>query len=332
MSLGPAGKALVGLALGAAALALWWVAMDGRRALATAATCAAGPLVLGFACLLVTHALRLVRWFGLLRLLGRVPFGRVFRLLAAGDFVNTYLPVRVGEVGRIVALTLHDGYSAGAATASVVVDRFYGVAVRLAVLPLLLTVPGTLPRGVAVSAWLFAAVAVLGLVAVVGWARGGERVRGLLRRGLVVLPPRLRPRSEAALVSFADAAVSANLRPAAAGALLAVSAAGLLAQASSFVLFFRAVGADLPVALALVGTALLDLLAVAPSPPAGIGTSEWYPTLLFAIGFGLPRTAAAAAALLSHAAWIVIVTAAGATAVGVLREMVPRRREGGPVS
>lgn len=319
-------RVAIGLLIGVAALSLWWRTMDGPRVVEIAAGARAAPLLLAVAFLVGTHALRLVRWFALLRLLGSVSFARVYRLLAAGEFLNTYLPIRVGEVGRVVALSLHDGYSAGAATASVVVDRFYGVAVRLAVLPLLAAVPGSLPRGIVLSAWLFAGTTLAGLLALVAWAKGGEVGRRLLRRFLVVVPRRLRPPLERALVSFADAAVSLNLRLAPAAGLLLLSAVGLLAQATSLVLLFRAVGAHLPLSLALAGSALLDLLAVAPAPPAGIGTAEWYPTLLFAVGLGQPRAATAAAALLGHAAWILVVSVAGATAIGTLREMVPRRQ------
>jgi uncharacterized membrane protein YbhN (UPF0104 family) len=127
------------------------------------------------------------------------------------------------------------------------------------------------------------------------------------------------------LRAFADATVEVGMRPGLAASLFALSAASLLAQSAGFALLFRAVGHPLPLAVAVVGIALLDLLAVVPAPPAGVGTTEWYATLIFATGLGQPTEATAAAALLYHAAWLLIVFVAGASSLAAVGEMLPRR-------
>ena len=76
------------------------------------------------------------------------------------------------------------------------------------------------------------------------------------------------------------------------------------------------------------GAALLDLLTVVPAPPAGVGTTEWYATFIFATGLGQPVEATAAAALLYHAAWLLIVLVAGAASLAAVGEMLPRRAAG----
>jgi uncharacterized membrane protein YbhN (UPF0104 family) len=81
----------------------------------------------------------------------------------------------------------------------------------------------------------------------------------------------------------------------------------------------------MPLATALVGAALLDLLAVVPAPPAGVGTTEWYGTLVFATGLSQPLEATAAVTLLYHAVWLLFVFVAGGLSISAVGEMLPRR-------
>ncbi len=319
-------RGLLALLAGAAAFAIWWRTMDGPRAFSVAKN-ASPPLLLAAVALLAgSQVARIVRWAYLLRRVGNVTLGRTFRLLAAGEFVNTFLPVRIGEVGRIVALAGTGGFTAGSATASVVVDRLWGVGVRLLVIPLVLLVPGKVPRPVAVSAALFAAAALVALAALAVHARRPALSAAVLRLFLLPVPRRFRPPVERSITSFADAALAMNLSPGAALALFAMTAGGLLVQAGASACFFAAAGAPLSAPTVIAGVALVDLLAIVPSPPAGLGSAEWYVTLVFSIGFGAPLAETAAAALLLHASWILLVTLAGAAAIRTIGEMVPRRR------
>jgi uncharacterized protein (TIRG00374 family) len=270
--------------------------------------------------------LRLLRWHVLLNRLGRVTLQRTFHLLYASEFLNNLLPVKVGDLGRALALAARSpGFTVGSATASMVVDRLWGIAVRLLALTLLLVVPSRLPASLRISAGVFAAVLVGAIASLLIWRRYSE---ALARTGaplLRLLPSAARDAAARTLRAFADASVEVGMRPGLTTSLFALSAASLLAQASGLALLFGAVGHPLPFTVAVVGTALLDLLAVVPAPPAGVGTTEWYATLIFATGLGQPTEATAAAALLYHAVWLLIVFVAGAASLAAVGEMLPRR-------
>ena len=320
-----------GLALlaGAAAFALWWRLFNGPR-VASLALSADPGLVFGAVALMgAAQVLRLLRWHALLNRLARVPLGRTFRLLYASEFLNTVLPVKVGDVGRALALAARSpGFTVGSATASMVVDRLWGIAARLLALTLLLAVPSNLPASLRASAGIFAAVLVGAVAAVLVWRRYDA---ALARAGaplLRFLPAGARDAAGRTLRAFADASVEVGVRPSLAAGLFALSAASLAAQSAGLALLFRAAGHPVPLAVAVVGTALLDLLAVVPAPPAGVGTTEWYATLIFATGLGQPVEATAAAALLYHAAWLLIVFVAGAASLAAVGEMLPRRAPG----
>jgi uncharacterized protein (TIRG00374 family) len=314
------------LIAGTAAFALWWRLFDGPRVTAMALRADPGLVLAGLALMGVAQLLRLLRWHALLNRLGSVPLLRTFHLLYASEFLNNVLPVKVGDLGRTLALAARSpGFTVGSATASMVVDRLWGIATRLLALALLLVVPSRLPTSLRVSAGIFAAVLVGAVGALLVWKRYGE---ALARAGtplLRFLPPVARDAAARMLRAFADATVEVGMRPGLAASLFALSAASLLAQAGGFALLFRAVGHPLPFAVAVVGTALLDLLAVVPAPPAGVGTTEWYATLIFATGLGQPTEATAAAALLYHAVWLLIVFVAGASSLAAVGEMLPRR-------
>lgn len=315
--------ALIG---GAAAFALWWRLFDGPRVMALALRADFRLVLAGLALMSVAQILRLLRWHALLNRLGRVPLLRTFRLLYASEFLNNILPVKVGDLGRALALAARSpGFTIAAATASIVVDRLWGIAARLLALTLLLVVPSRLPASLRVSAGIFAAVLVGAVAALLVWRRYGA---ALARTGaplLRFLPPAMREAAARTLRAFADATVEIGVRPGLAVGLFALSAGSLLAQSLGFALLFRAAGHPLPLAVAVVGTALLDLLAVVPAPPAGVGTTEWYATLIFATGLGQPTEAVAAAVLLYHAAWLLIVFVAGASSLAAVGEMLPRR-------
>jgi uncharacterized protein (TIRG00374 family) len=311
---------------GAAAFALWWRIFDGPRVAALAMHADLRLVLAGLALMGAAQLLRLLRWHALLNRLGRVPLLRTFRLLYASEFLNNVLPLKIGDLGRALALAARSpGFTIGSATASMVVDRLWGIATRLLALTLLLVIPSRLPASLRISAGIFAAVLVGAVTALLAWRRYGE---ALARAGaplLRFLPAAARDKAARTLRAFADATVEVGMRPGLAASLFTLSAGSLLAQSAGFALLFRAAGHPLPFAIAVVGTALLDLLAVVPAPPAGVGTTEWYATLIFATGLGQPTEAAATAALLYHAAWLLIVFVAGAASLAAVGEMLPRR-------
>jgi glycosyltransferase 2 family protein len=317
-----------GLALlaGVAAFALWWRLFDGPRVASLALRANPGFVLAGFALMGAAQLLRLLRWHALLNRLGRVPLPRTFHLLYASELLNNVLPVKVGDLGRAVALAGRSpGFTVGSAAASMVVDRLWGVATRLLALPLLLVIPSRLPASLRASIGIFAALLVLAVASLFVWGRYRE---ALARKGAPLLrfvPAPARDATARTLRAFADASVEVGMRAGLAAALAALSAGSLLAQAAGLALLFRAVGHPVPLAVAVAGTALLDLLAVVPAPPAGVGTTEWYATLIFTTALGQPLDATAAAALLYHAAWLLIVFVAGAASLPAVAEMLPRR-------
>jgi uncharacterized protein (TIRG00374 family) len=319
-------KGSLALLAGAAALAFWWRTFGGPRVLELVRGASGAFLAVALGLMVAAQAFRLLRWHLLLRHVGPVPLSRTFRLLYASELLNNLLPVKVGDLGRAVALASRSPeFTIGSATASMVVDRLYGILARILALALLPLVPSQLPGSLRLSIALFTLVLVGSGALLIAWSRHADHLSRLLTPLLRAVPLRAREPVGRTLRSFADATVSMGIRPPLAAALTGLSLGALVVQAAAIAALFRAVGEPLPPIVALVGSALMDLLAVVPAPPAGIGTAEWYGTLVFATALGQPTGPTAAAALMYHAAWLLIVFVAGGLSVGAVGEMLPRR-------
>lgn len=319
-------KGSLALLAGAAAFWLWWRTFDGPRVAGLVLRADGFLIAAGIGLMAAAQLLRLLRWHLLLRHVGAIPLVRTFRLLYASELLNNLLPVKVGDVGRALALaTRSPDFTIGSATASMVVDRLYGILARILTLAFLPLVPSHLPASLRLSIGLFTAVLVAAAVLLLAWSRHGDRFARLVSPLMGLVPPRGRDPVARTLRSFADATVTMGIRPALAARLLVLSLGSLAAQAAGFSALFHAAGHRLPFAIALIGTALIDLLAVVPAPPAGVGSAEWYGTLVFATALGQPTGPTAAAALLYHAAWLLIVFVAGGLSIAAVAEMLPRR-------
>ena len=50
----------------------------------------------------------------------------------------------------------------------------------------------------------------------------------------------------------------------------------------------------------LVLTTIMDFLVILPSPPAGIGTTEWYTNMVYTLGLKIPKNPVARITLVAH--------------------------------
>jgi len=170
------GRTVLAFAVGAVALAAWWRFLGGPKTLDALGEV---DLVLALAGLLfvaLSQFFRLLRWHLLLCAVGAVAPGQTLRMLYAAELLNTFLPVKLGDAGRALAVSKIPPFTLGSAAATIVVDRFAGLFVRLAVAPLAAFLPLAAGRPLVVSAALCAGV----LAAATGAALGLYRWPGSL--------------------------------------------------------------------------------------------------------------------------------------------------------
>ena len=259
-------------------------------------------LVPAFGLLALCVLLRAVRWQALFAPETRPPFPIVIRALLAAYVVNNLLPLRPGEVLRVVMLKRQAATSAAEAGATVIVERAYDV---LALLLLLFVATPLLPEVTwLAAAGVFAAVVVVGLgaaIVVVGvW---GERPLLWAIRPIA----RFSPVTEARLEEIARNAVAgmAGLRHLGIAAIafawtllswlvLALSNAALLAG------FDTGLGGRDTILAGLLVVIATNLAMVLPSSPAALGVFE-AATVVALKAFGVDDSLALSYALVLHA-------------------------------
>ncbi len=263
--------------------------------------------------LAVCVVLRAERWRSLFAAGSRPPFGATLSALLAGYFFNAVLPLRPGEVVRVVLLKRRVGASAAEAGATVIVERAYDLT---ALLLLLFLAAPLLPD----VTWLDAAAALaavvgIGLAAtIVVIAIWGERPALTLIRPLA----RFAPVTEERLEAIAHSAIAglAGLRSprvaAAAFGWTVLSWLVLVASCSALLAGFETGLSTGDVLLAgLLVVVATNLVLILPSSPGALGVFE-AATVVALKAFGVDDSLALSYALVLHALNLLPYIAAGA--------------------
>ena len=286
-------------------------------------------VLLALAFLAAGWAVRIVRWWWMLRALEpTLPLGACAGPFLAGMAVNNVAPLRAGDALRVLGFRRQLRAPAMAVAGTLVVERVLDVAVLTGVLLVgLLGLPdGAFPRGFVVAAASLAgasaaALLVLPLLApVLGrfrerlpghrrikdrrWAQAASRHGAHLAEALSLVRA---PRRMLALISLSAAAWACE------GAVFATVAAAVLAGAEPMGPWFSLAAGTLATTL--------------PSAPGHVGTFDWFAAQGFE-AYGASTEVAVAFALTVHAVLWVPATAAGLFFL-LARGIRPRRVRGG---
>jgi uncharacterized protein (TIRG00374 family) len=289
---------------------------DARRALADSDLIWLLP---ASAALVAAVSLRALRWWSLFDSAHRPPLSAVTRALLIGLFFNNILPVRAGELARVIALHRHAGTPRAEGLSTVVVERLFDVLALLLLLfaayPLLPEIPW-LRAAALFAAGVVAAVAVLVFVIVRYDERALHWVLSPLRRlPITGVAERLEIAARNAtrgLVAIRNARIALEA--------MALTLASWLALAFSCWILFKAFSLHLPLVAGLLVAVTINLSLILPSAPAAIGVFE-YATVVALRAFDIPRAEALSYGLVLHLLNLVpfLVTGVALLGPGVLR-------------
>lgn len=255
-------------------------------------------LIPASAVLAIALALRALRWWSLFDAEHRPPLRAVARALFIGLFFNNILPVRAGELIRVIALHRRTGTPKAEGLSTVVVERLFDV---LALLALLFASYPLLPE----ISWLrTAALFAAGVVAVVSVIvfviiRYDERAIHWLLSPLRRLPiAGVAVRLEVAARNATRGLVAIRT-PRVALQAMALTIASWLVLAFSCWILFEAFSLDLPLVAGLLVLVTINLSLILPSAPAAIGVFE-YATVIALDAFDVPRAEALSYGLVLH--------------------------------
>jgi len=264
-----------------------------------------------------TYVLRAFRWQYLLLPLGRPRFGECLKTTVIGFAASTLLPARAGEVIRPYLLAKHEGFSATAAFASIVIERLLDLLTVLFLFAAfvvffssgLTSTDPTVYTTLKVGGLTAFAATVVGLGVMMVLAGHPERLERWALKIERILPARLAVAVARFVRSFVEGlAVVRQPRRMAIAMLLSFPlwlsiAAGIWTTSRAFHIDMSYPGAFLMMTILVVGVAV-------PTPGAVGGFHE-----AFRIGatvfFATPNDRAVSAAIVLHAMSFVPVTIAG---------------------
>jgi uncharacterized protein (TIRG00374 family) len=305
-------------------LGLWLRSIPFGDVLAHARPRYPAPLVALPLLALVSALLRAKRWSLLLQQHGRVTTRDAFWMNAAGALLNYVLPVRAGDATRVVMATRRHAIRAGAALATVVIDKTSDLAA--VALALVIATAGALAAGgpgsrqvAAFGIGALIAGSLLSILLIVGLA--GPQLANRARF--------LRASWRASIASHADVFV-AGIRLAGRRAIVwrvaGLSLAALVIDGLAFALLFQVLGIALPLGSVLAAYAALLLTFTIPAAPGYIGSLEVAGSLLLGSGLGLSKAAAAGATVLWHVTSAAIVLILGLVAWQRVRPVATQAR------
>ena len=260
------------------------------------------PLVGAALCgIAFSYSLRTQRWAMMLRSLGaNVRFAEAAVPLMGCVALNNVLPLRAGDVMRIVAFRRLTKVPPSMQLGSLVLERLLDIATLMAILFATLA----LQRGTGLQPRIregLEAVALAAVLAVAGFLAAPAPLR-LIVRGVEARVPRLKPAGES-LLRLSEA-IKALSRPGLLARLAGLSALAWLGEGSAYVCIALALGVGHTVPAGLLALGLGTLATTIPSSPGYVGTFHYFAALALTQTGAAPALAAAFAILIHAVLWV----------------------------
>ena len=277
-----------------------------------------GLIAVGVVCVMLSYALRAVRWQVMLAPLGPTRFSVAMRATTIGFAASFILPARAGEVLRPWLLARREGFDPSAVFATIVIERMLDLVTVLTLLAAFLLVfdPGLS----AMDPAMFAAVrlggigaavaAVVGLGVLFAFASRPAWLTRCVDVATTWLPTGLRATVTGMAAAFAGGLAVVRNPSHLARALAWSFVLWLLISVQTWVVSL-ALGVAMPLAGALLMVALLVVGVAVPTPGAVGGFHEAYRIGATSF-FGADNDRAVGAAIVLHAVGFLPTLVAGA--------------------
>jgi len=304
-------KRLLLFLIGILVFVLWIYYIDPHEVWEIIKTTHLAYLGVGFVFFFVSYLFKMVRWQLVLRPIQVVPFIQISKYYWSCEFINNFMPLRLGELSKGAFLKKDYGLEFAQSLSTIAADRIYGIFVRLLVLcsiPLLAIDLYPFLKGYLIYATsLITCVLLLFILLLLK----DIKTLKLLRKFLFFLPHLWVDKISHFIETSIAAVRQVHTRKRDILLFLGISILALVAQSLRTYFFFRAVGLEVPLLIFLVTTTLSDFLVILPSPPASLGTTEWYANIIYTFGLGISKNGVAGIALLTHAIILLILALLG---------------------
>lgn len=262
--------------------------------------------------LAISIVARAVAWRAILG--NKVSFGKTFLTINEGYLLNTFLPFRLGEVGRTLLMSSTTGLSFWEVLATVLVERIFDIAIMSGLL--LATIPFVIGAEWALqAASVSGALVLVGFAVLYGVARNPDRTLNLFARVFARLPKVAAFGRDKLTAILSGLSALTDLRR-----FLTVFFWMLACWALNVLWYFILLCGFLPdphFLWAAFTVGMTGLGVAVPSSPGFIGVLEG--SIVFGLtSFGVAEGVALAYAVVSHAVYFVVTVTFGL--IGLARD------------
>lgn len=296
---------LVGMIFTVASVALLIRLIDWKLTIAVLREADLAFIALAVTALIISLALKTIRWRLLLPDDSDVKTSRLYRILHISFMLNNVLPARLGDVARVAMTAQQPGLRVGSVLSSMLTER---VTDSVTLLTCFVLVSPFLPIPEAYVSWLHTAWYVLAGIAALVLLTIVMRKRAARLASRVPLPDNERLRNEAR--SFGEGFRQLFARD----HLVQIWGASLLAWGGAFAinyLVMKALQIDAPVTVAVLLTCVTNLAMLVPSSPGYIGVFHAAATFAL-VPFDVSTARAFSFAVVAHLVNVLPVTILGA--------------------
>ena len=320
-------KKILLLFFGIIALILWFYYIDPQQTWEGIKSIHLSYLVIGYIFFFLTHFLKMVRWALILARIRKVPLRKIFDYYWASIFINTFMPVRIGDVSKTFFLKKDYDIDISASVSSIFVDRFYGVLIRLIVI-------GFIPL-FAVNLYSYlknyfiyvSSISLVLLLLLFALLIDYRWLSYIVRVIFFFLPASWKGYINSFIQALVTNIKKIHLYKRDIFLFSFLTILGLLAQAYLVSYFFKAVGVEMPISIFIITATIMDFLVMLPSPPGSIGTTEWYTNIIYTIGLGISKNTVASMTLLTHGINLGIFIILGMISLAAIGEGIFRKRD-----
>ena len=303
------------LFIGVIAFALWFYYIDPIQTWDGIKNTNFLYLALGYVLFFISYGFKILRWALILKKIKRIPFLEVVKYYWACEFVNNFVPARMGEISNSLLLKKNYTVAISASMSAMLVDRFYGIIVRLVVIAFIPFVAHEMyPYLKNYLIYVACLLSIILLLFILLVKNTGYLIKLLSTVFFFLSESRIQQ-----ILSFIENAI-VTMKKTHLGKLdilifFGISILSLVAQAWRTYYFFKAVGVEMPIGIYIVTTTIMDFLLILPSPPANLGTAEWYTNIIYTIGLGISKNTVAGIAVLTHGITLCIIAILGLTSL-----------------
>jgi|GEM_PF-3439486 len=283
-------RLLFGLILGCLVLFAWLKLVDFRDMLRDFGSITVWFIIPGIVVYILSFVLKALRWQVILSPIRHVRFSMLFKTYISGTYINLLSPVKFGELAMCYLLKRSTSIPMSRSVPTVLVDRGFSLATTLLACLFLPFIAFSLHPFLR---WIIVCAVAIFLILIVVLLVEREKQKDILKRIVKIfffLPVFWQQKAYEVLENFLEIAKLIGKQRKILLPVLVFSIGINVAEGMAFYYFDRSLcvtNAMIYPVDCILGVLLVNMLYLVPTPPAGIGTTEWFYSIVFVFGFGI---------------------------------------------